>query len=42
MHLHAHNITQHGNLKKVDIKSYRSQAIIAMQLPYHEAASLST
>jgi hypothetical protein len=42
MHLRAHNITQHGNLKKVDIKSYQLQAIIAMQLLYRELASPST
>jgi|GEM_PF-6353611 len=42
MHLHLYDIKQHGNLKKVDIKIYQPQVIIAMQLLYRELASLST
>jgi hypothetical protein len=42
MGLHLYNIKQHGNLKKVDIKSDRLQVIIAMQLLYRRLPSPST
>ena len=42
LHFCSHNIKQHGNLNKVDIKSYRPHAIIVMRLLYRELASSST